>query len=236
MASSDRVFPLLGGESSVDGGTLGDGGEVGALGDLVPVKVGVDGVMGDHMGRAHHHMGGADHMGGAHHHMGGGDHMGGADDHVRGGDHMGGADDHSGGGGDMDVVVGGGHNNGGDMHVVVAGGDDNRGALVGADVGGGTRLVGPGVGREAGGGGEVLAGGAVGGVDVAPAGPRAVGGLAVALDVALGVHEGEGGALATTVGEWRCSLQSPCTLQGRGRGRKEGGGKEDLGMWVKAGL
>merc|ERR1719350_2532160 len=148
--------------------------------------------------------------------------MRGAHHHVGGGHHMGGTHHHSGGGRDVDVVVGGGH--------------DHRGALVGADVGGGARLVGPGVGGEAGGGGEVLAGGAVGGVGVAPAGARAVGGPAVALHVALGVHEGEGGALAPAVGERRGSLQAPRNLQGRGRGSEEGRGKEDQAVHVGAGV
>ena len=117
---------LLGWEGSVgllEGGVclLGDGGQIGALGDLVPVKVGV-GVVGD------------DDRGGDvdvvvvvvdDGHMGSRDLDGGGDNSCR----------------HMDVVVrGSGDNNGGRSH--------SCRALVGADGGGGAGLVGPGVGRE----------------------------------------------------------------------------------------
>ena len=117
---------LLGWEGSIgllEGGVclLGDGGQIGALGDLVPVKVGV-GVVGD-------------------------DDRGSDVDVVVvvvNDGHMGSRD--LDGGGDnsswhMDVVVrGSGDNNGGRSH--------SCRALVGADGGGGAGLVGPGVGGE----------------------------------------------------------------------------------------
>ena len=116
---------LLGWEGSIgllEGGVclLGDGGQIGALGDLVPVKVGV-GFMGD-------------------------DDRGSDvdvvvvvvdDGHMRSRDLDGGGD-HS---RHVDVVVrGSGNHNSGRSH--------NRGALVGADGGGSTGLIGPGVVRE----------------------------------------------------------------------------------------
>ena len=117
---------LLGWEGSIgllEGGVclLGDGGQIGALGDLVPVKVGV-GVVGD------------DDRGSDvdvvvvvvdDGHMGSRDLDGGGDNSCR----------------HMDVVVrGSGDNNGGRSH--------SCRALVGADGGGGAGLVGPGVGKE----------------------------------------------------------------------------------------
>ena len=115
---------LLGWESCVsllEGGVslLGDGSQIGTLGDLVPVKVCVDGVVGNNDRGSdvdvvvvvdNGHVWGRNLDRGGHHR------------HV-------------------DVVVrGGGHDNGGRSH--------SSGALVGADGGGGASLVGPGVGGE----------------------------------------------------------------------------------------
>merc|ERR1719278_1066671 len=124
----------------------------------------------------------------------------------------------------VDVVVrGSGNHNSGRSH--------NCGALVGADGGGSTGLVGPGVGGEPGGRGEVLVGGAVAGVDVAPSGTGGVDGPAVALDVAGRVDEGEAGALAPAVGEGgRCLQVAAHNLLQGGAGRKGQGGKEDQGV------
>merc|ERR1719511_557087 len=180
-AEPDSVSSLLGWESSVGlGGLLGDGRQVGTLRDLVPVKVRVDGVVGNNDGGGHHSR------------------------HV-------------------DVVIrGSGNHNSGRSH--------NRGALVGADGGGSTGLVGPGVGGEPGGRGEVLAGGAVAGIDVAPFGTGGVDGPAVALDVAGRVNEGEAGALASAVGEGGGCLQVAAhLLQGRAGGKGQGS-KENQGV------
>ena len=192
---------LLGWEGSVGlGGLLGDGRQVGTLRDLVPVKVRVDGVVGNNDGGSDvdvmvvvndGHMGCRDLDGGGHHSR-----------HV-------------------DVVVrGSGNHNSGRSH--------NSGALVGSDGGGSTGLVGPGVGGEPGGWGEVLAGGAVAGINVAPSGTGGVDGPAVALDVAGRVNEGEAGALASAVGEGGGCLQVAAHLLQGGAGGKGQGGKEDL--------
>ena len=117
---------LLGWEGSIgllEGGVclLGDGGQIGALGDLVPVKVGVGLVGDDDRGSDVDVVVVVVNDG----HMGSGDLNGGGDNSCR----------------HMDVVVrGSGDNNGGRSH--------SCRALVGADGGGGAGLVGPGVGRE----------------------------------------------------------------------------------------
>ena len=113
---------LLGWEGSVGlGGLLGDGRQVGTLRDLVPVKVRVDGVVGNNDGGSDVDVMVVVDDG----HMGSRDLDGGGDNSCR----------------HMDVVVrGSGDNNGGRSH--------SCRALVGADGGGGAGLVGPGVGRE----------------------------------------------------------------------------------------
>ena len=157
-------------------------------------------------------------------HGGAGHDVGGRDEDGRAGDHMRGAD-HDLRSVDVDVVrVGGGRDHDGGSRV----GDVGGGALVGANVGGGAGLVGPGVGGEPGAGGQVGAGGAVVGVNVAPLGTGAVDTPAVALDVTLGVHEGEAGALAATVGEGRGSLQVPGLLYREARGGDDERGEEHL--------
>ena len=71
----------------------------------------------------------------------------------------------------------------------------------------GAGLVTPRVLREPGAGAEVGAGGVVG-VHVTPLGSRAVHRATVSLDQATRVTEGEGGALATTVGQRGGRLQT----------------------------
>merc|ERR1719297_502694 len=119
-------------------------------------------------------------MGQAHHHLGVWQQVGGSD----------GGDGGNGGGGDH-------------------GGEDGvgeGGAQQGPGGGGGAGLVGPGVVGEPKAGHCVLAA-AVFRVHVAPLGARAVHSQAVALDLALGVPEGEGAALTPAVHQRGGSLR-----------------------------